>query len=50
MRTQFVTHERSTLQYLAPTSSGRRPILGLPLCWVPQSDSNAVELSAAMWW
>jgi len=50
MKTQFVTHESIQLQYSRYfLGKGAYPS-DYRFGWVPQSDANAVELSAAMWW
>jgi hypothetical protein len=50
MKTQFVTHESVQLQYSRYFLGRAAYPSDYRFGWVPQSDANAVELSAAMWW
>lgn len=50
MKTQFVTHESVQLQYSRYFLGKAAYPSDYRFGWVPQSDANAVELSAAMWW
>ena len=50
MKTQYVTHETVTLQYSRYFLGKAAYPSDYRFAWVPQSDANAVELSAAMWW
>ncbi len=50
MKTQYVTHESIQLQYSRYFLGKAAYPSDYRFTWVPQSDANAVELSAAMWW
>jgi hypothetical protein len=50
MKTQFVTHESVQLQYSRYFLGRAAYPSDYRFGWVPQSDANAVELSASMWW